>query len=61
MAEIHDNIIKSYSVDFENQIIIINTVYFNNDIKEITVIEFINTTGHFFLGWNKKQYNIWYK
>jgi hypothetical protein len=48
MAEIHDNIIKSYIVDLENQKILINTVYFINSIKEITTIEFNNVMGHFF-------------
>ena len=48
MSEIHDNIIKSYFVDFENQNIVFNTVYHCNDIHEITIITFNNVMAYFF-------------
>jgi hypothetical protein len=48
MSEIHDNIIKSYTVDLENKKISFNTVYYDNDITEETSIEFFNVMGHIF-------------
>ncbi|MDR1274664.1 MAG: hypothetical protein LBK12_08940 [Odoribacteraceae bacterium] len=48
MSAIHDNIIKSYTVDLENDTISLNTVYYNGDVREETSIEFYHVMGHLF-------------
>ena len=48
MSEIHDNIIKSYFVDFENKNIVFNTIYHCNDVQETTKITFNNVIAYFF-------------
>jgi hypothetical protein len=48
MAEIHDNKILSYTVDLENQNIIIHTEYWYHDVCEKTDIIFENVTAHLF-------------
>jgi archaellum component FlaF (FlaF/FlaG flagellin family) len=53
--EMHDNVIKSYCVDLENQKIVINTEYVHNNKTEITDIAFYNVTGHLFLNVTKNS------
>ena len=48
MSKIHDNIIKSYTVDLENNEIWFNTVYYYNDITEEIIVDFNNVMGHLF-------------
>ena len=47
MSKIHDNIVNSYFVDFENRNIVFNTVYYGNDIQEMAIITFNNVTSYF--------------
>ena len=53
MSKIHDNIIKSYFVDFENGNIVFNTVYYCNNIQETTIIKFYNVMDHLFINETK--------
>jgi hypothetical protein len=48
MSNIHDNKIKSYTVELENKKIILYTEYKDKVLKEETTIEFSNVTAHFF-------------
>lgn len=48
MSQVHDNVIKSYTVDFENATLIINTKYQDRKISENTDVIFTEYLTHVF-------------
>lgn len=48
MSQVHDNVILSYTVDLENQKIVLHTKYSNRAFNEQTTVEFINVIAHSF-------------
>jgi len=48
VSMVHDNIIKSYQVDFENKILALKTEYWSGDIHEKTDVIFTGYLTHIF-------------